>query len=371
MKANEYIGQFLETLDNLDKNGQHVPGMIVSSPGFGKTSTIEKWCKYHDYNLTTLIASNFSADDILGLQAVNNGELKRLTPSWFNEMQTLSKNKKRNVLFLDEIGACDAYIQSPLFNLIFNHDLAGKKLPDNTLILAAGNYSDELGNAFKMTAPLVNRFMILNLTNDDFSLMEILDGGIRDIKSDEELAEYIGINEHKDKKYNFERFKNWVRDNKSEFKFGKAEFTDDTAMGGLLGFTSLRSFSYSMMFSEAYMGKFSDNIWMRVVGDTLGISNKREGKPMRDILKINEDNFLTLTNKQKAAISIAEVCDLIEKHGSLDQDLMSQLEEAVKKASLDNISTDDLTRFTALSSKYTSDEKMRYLSSELTKKLDL
>jgi len=372
MKANQYVGQFLETLDALDKEGKYVPGMIMSSPGFGKTTTIEKWCEFKDYNLLTLIASNFSSDDILGIQSVKDGELHRLTPSWFNELTKLAENGKRNVLFLDEISATDAYIQAPLFNLIFNHDLAGKKLPKNTLIVSAGNYSEELGNTFKMTAPLVNRFMVLNLINDDFSLMEILDGGIRNIKTKKEFEDYIGINEPKDKKYSFSRFTDWIKDNRTEFKFGKAEFTEDTSMGGLLGFTSLRSFSYSMMFAESFMGKFNSDIWMRIVGDTLGVSNKREGKPMREVLRCNEKEFTRVEGSSDNKVkTIGDICDLITKSGELSKDLLSDLEEAIKNITISDITTADLTKFTTLSAKYTNDEKMRYLSSTLTSKLEL
>ena len=36
---------------------------------------------------------------------------------------------------------------------------------------------------------------------------------------------------------------------------------------------------------------YSDNSWMRVVGDTLGTSAKKEGKPLRDIIEMEEDKF--------------------------------------------------------------------------------
>lgn len=373
MKSNEYVGQFLEVLDQLDKEGKYVPGMIMSSPGFGKTSTVDKWCKLKDYNLVTLIASNFSSDDILGLQAVKDGELKRLSPSWFNDLCKLSENGKRNVLFLDEISATDAYIQAPLFNLIFNHDLAGRKLPDNTLIVSAGNYSEELGNAFKMTAPLVNRFMILNLVNEDFSLMDILDGGINNITDKDEITAYLGLIELEKKEYSFKRFKDWVKDNRTEFKFGKSEFTEDISKGGLLGFISLRSFSYSMMFTEAYMSKFNGNIWMRIVGDTLGFSNKREGKLLREVLKCNEAEFISIEedSSNRKSSTIESICDEIIKEGKLSQELLSELESLINKVTIDSITSSDLSKFTQLSSKFVKDEKVKYLNDTLSKKLEL
>ena len=41
MKANEYIAKFVSTIDNLEKTGKNVPGLILSHAGFGKTSTMQ------------------------------------------------------------------------------------------------------------------------------------------------------------------------------------------------------------------------------------------------------------------------------------------------------------------------------------------
>lgn len=366
MRANKYMGQFLETLDNLDKSGKHIPGLIVSSPGFGKTSTIDVWCRYHDYNLTTLIASNFSADDILGLQAVSDGQLRRLTPSWFNEMVKLSENNKRNVLFLDEIGACDAYIQSPLFNLIFNHDLAGSKLPDNTLIIAASNYSGDLNNSFKMTAPLVNRFMLLNLRPEDFDIMEILDNkmGLSDKKS---MASFLGLNTKK--KYSFSKFKEWAKSNKSEFAIGLSEYTEDQSMGGLMGFISLRSFNYALQFAENYMDNFNNKIWMRIVGDTLGVSSKREGKPMRLVLECNEQSFIDSAEDFKDAVTINFICDAICSGSQEDLDkYIGVLQSMVADADQNNITGADIASFAALQSLYPYDDRVLRIADMMTQK---
>ncbi len=369
MEANRYIGQFLETLDSMDISGKRIPGLIMSSPGYGKTTTIEKWADIHGYNRTTLIASNFNSDDILGIEVRIGEEMKRLPPSWYNEMVKKSENGKRNILFLDEISAADPYVQAPLFNLIFNHSLAGRSLPENTLIIAAGNYSEELGNSFKMTAPLVNRFLILNLMKDDYSFSDIIFGtGIDSIKDDDSMRNYLGIEDMSLKKrWSFERFRDWVAKERSEFRPGKSEFHDDLEMGGLLGFISLRSFSYCLQFSEEYMSRFNDDIWMRIVGDTLGVSQKREGKPMREVIFMNRSYFLDtgkVSSKYKGK-SMAEICQEMLDLPSLDtedaQEGLTSLEEKISKASLNDFSSRDFKVFTSLCSKYPSDERIKKL----------
>ena len=66
MEANKIIARALRVTDALDREDaawnqthsfQHrdrVPLIIMSHPGYGKTSTIRKWCEYMDYNLFTI-----------------------------------------------------------------------------------------------------------------------------------------------------------------------------------------------------------------------------------------------------------------------------------------------------------------------------
>lgn len=367
MKSNQYLGQFLETLDTLDKGGKYTSGMVISTPGAGKTTTVELWCKLHDYNLTTLIASNFSADDILGLQSVINGRIERLTPSWFNELSELAKNGKRNVLFLDEITATDAYIQAPLFNLVFSKCLCGKNLPENTLIIASGNYSDDLGGNFKMTSPLVNRFMLLNLTDEDFSLMDILDKDITKMTSKKDIKEFLGISSTKGTLWNFDKFKDWVKNNPTEFSIGSSDYVEGKEYGGLLGFTSIRSFQYALIFTEAFMGMFNSDIWIRIVGDTLGLSTKREGKPMRSVLSFFEREFKNEEVSKGSNItefnSIADFCEYyVDKDGKdIPNEFYSEFDKFMRTFDMLDATPLDIDIATKVFSKYYNDTKLTYI----------
>ena len=106
MKANKIIAKALRVCDEFDKaqmgkaKRDNLPLLILSSPGFGKTSTVRAYCEVMDYNLFTIIPSQSAADDILGIQSVQDGKLKRLTPSWFNKMMDMiNSNGKRTLLF--------------------------------------------------------------------------------------------------------------------------------------------------------------------------------------------------------------------------------------------------------------------------------
>lgn len=375
MEQNKHIGQFLETLDIADlkaleriragKRSKRVPGIIMSTPGIGKTTTVSLWAYYKGYNLTTLTPSTYGTDDILGLQSLVDGKLSRLTPAWFNQLMDSAENGKRNVLFIDEISATNDFLQPPLYRLVFDRMLGEIPLPENTLIVAAGNYSEDLNNSFKMTAPLVNRFMILNILNEDIDLRECIEDGVDELE-DEDLPEFLGLKAPKENRYDYIKFRNWVLDNISEFKMGKASYTDDVEMGGLLGFITPRIFSFSMKFAEAFMGKFNSPIWMRILGDSLGISNKREGSVMRSVFEVNSKRFERVPEAELTTFK--SIRDKIMNEG-LSRESLSALNKLIDGANLKNTTNQDVTYFSEICSKYPSNTELSYLNNKLISKI--
>lgn len=351
MKANRYIAKAIYTVDQMDKesNGERsIPLLILSHAGQGKTSTVRLYCKYMDYNLVTIIPSQNSSDDVLGIQSVVDGRLTRLTPSWFNHLEEIMKNGKRTILFIDEISTCDSYIQGPLLDLIFSHSLGERKLDSNCLIIAAGNYAVDLNNDFRMTAPLVNRFLLLNLEKGDYSINEILNNTFDDLKTEKEIGKFLGLERPKDFKplYSFEKFVNWIKTSKDVI-FGKTNIEDDPDIG-LLGFTSVRSLTYCLEYAKKYFTLFDDNDWIRIVGDTLGTSNKRDtksgdGMPMRNIFDSYKEEFIVDTDT-KVTESISDICRRMKKMGFSSADL-EKINSMLDMLDPKDITDQDITEF--------------------------
>lgn len=295
MKSNILIARSLEVIDSLDRKGIKTPLLIMSSPGFGKTTTVEMWCNLKGYNLTTLIASQYSQDDILGIQAVSNGRLQRLTPAWFNAMLEKAENKKRNVLFIDELTTCDEFLQAPLLNLIFARNLGLHSLPDNTLIVTAGNYSEELNGVFSLTAPLVNRFIILNLNQaNDFDIEEVVEGRLGSLGTDEDRIEYLGLKQEEVSKWDAESLGKFIV---TTVPFGKSEIRNNANLG-LLGFPSVRSIHNSINFYKQWISLYDSEDWTRIVGDTLGTVQRDKGTMLiRELLSVNSGYFLSTKKK--------------------------------------------------------------------------
>ena len=131
--------------------------------------------------------------------------------------------------------------------------------------------------------------MLLNLSEDDFDIRETLDGTFRGLKTPEEIEKFLELDNDKHLAYNYDAFIDWIYSSKN-VGFGSYAPTEVNGLG-LLGFTSTRSLDFSTRFAKKYMEMYSDNSWMRVVGDTLGTSAKKEGKPLRDIIEMDEDKF--------------------------------------------------------------------------------
>ena len=70
------------------------------------------------------------------------------------------------VLFLDEMNSAAPAVQAAAYQLILNRRVGTYKLPDNVLIVAAGNREADKGVTYRMPAPLANRFVHLELAVD-------------------------------------------------------------------------------------------------------------------------------------------------------------------------------------------------------------
>lgn len=69
-------------------------------------------------------------------------------------------------LFLDEMNQAAPAVQGSAFQLVLDRRLGKYKLPDNVVIVAAGNRESDKGVSFRMPTPLANRFVHLEVRTD-------------------------------------------------------------------------------------------------------------------------------------------------------------------------------------------------------------
>jgi len=70
------------------------------------------------------------------------------------------------VLFLDEMNSAAPAVQGAAYQLVLNRQVGTYKLPDNVVVVAAGNRESDKGVSYRMPSPLANRFVHLEVRPD-------------------------------------------------------------------------------------------------------------------------------------------------------------------------------------------------------------
>ena len=174
-----------------------VPVLIMSNPGLGKSTSVEMFAEVRDYHLVLLRGNSTTAEEVMGYDVATsdqeNPTTRHLRPSWYTEILKVAEKGGKSLLFLDEITTANEYVQASLLHLVFERKVGSERLPENTLIVSAGNYAQNLSNSMQMLPPLMNRFMIYNITPDHTDLDTFLckyDGAIA--SSEGKVKDFMG-----------------------------------------------------------------------------------------------------------------------------------------------------------------------------------
>jgi len=78
----------------------------------------------------------------------------------------LAKQYDTVVLFLDELNSAPPSTQAAAYQLVLNRKVGNYNLPENVVMIAAGNRETDKGVVYRMPAPLANRFLHLEMRVD-------------------------------------------------------------------------------------------------------------------------------------------------------------------------------------------------------------
>lgn len=170
MTINESIYMALSVSD-----ASKVSPLLMGNPGAGKTTSVEYFAKANNMRMVLLRGSQSSPEEILGYE-VNDGvehargsmnikKASKICPEWYDRLLESKNDGVRTLLFLDEITTASSFVQAALLQLVFGRQIDDNYLlPDDTFVVAAGNYSGNLSSDFNLIPPLMNRFCIYNVT---------------------------------------------------------------------------------------------------------------------------------------------------------------------------------------------------------------
>ena len=136
------------------------PLFLWGPPGIGKSELVENITNELGGIMYDCRLGQMEPTDIRGIPYYNKdtGKMDWAPPVDLPDEETASQYPIV-VLFLDEMNSAPASVQSAAYQLILNRKIGKYRLPDNVVIVAAGNRESDKGVTFRMPTPLANRFV--------------------------------------------------------------------------------------------------------------------------------------------------------------------------------------------------------------------
>ena len=141
------------------------PIFLWGPPGIGKSDIVSQICNsFSNSKLIDIRLSLWEPTDIKGIPYFdsNSGTMVWGAPAELPDAEMAAKYDNI-VLFLDEMNSAAPAVQAAAYQLILNRRVGQYELPDNVMIVAAGNREADKGVTYRMPAPLANRFVHLEL----------------------------------------------------------------------------------------------------------------------------------------------------------------------------------------------------------------
>lgn len=136
--------------------------MMWGKPGIGKTQVAEALARYiggklYDVRLTTIDTS-----DLRGLPYYDHDTKQTM---WYRP-EDLPKDDQPAVLFLDELSSAQPHIQPTVYGLLQERRVGQHLIPDNVIIIAAGNGITDGAVAYEMGTAISDRLIHLSVVAD-------------------------------------------------------------------------------------------------------------------------------------------------------------------------------------------------------------
>jgi len=149
------------------------PLFLWGPPGIGKSELVENITKDLGGYMIDLRLGQMEPTDIRGIPFYNkdSGKMDWAPPVELPDDE-LASQYPVVVLFLDELNSAAPSVQSAAYQLILNRRIGKYKLPDNVVMVAAGNRESDKGVTYRMPTPLANRFIHQEMKVDFASWQE-------------------------------------------------------------------------------------------------------------------------------------------------------------------------------------------------------
>jgi len=149
------------------------PIFLWGPPGIGKSELVEGITAELGGYMIDLRLGQMEPTDIRGIPFYNKdtGKMDWAPPVELPD-EELASQYPIVVLFLDELNSAPASVQAAAYQLILNRRIGKYRLPNNVVMVAAGNRESDKGVTYRMPTPLANRFLHQEMKVDFASWQE-------------------------------------------------------------------------------------------------------------------------------------------------------------------------------------------------------
>lgn len=141
------------------------PVFIWGAPGIGKSALVERFAREVGLECVSMLGSQLAPEDIIGIPRISGDVSEFLPPK-------MIAKKEPYVLFLDELNACSQEVQKAFYSLIHEHRVGEYRLPEGSIVIGAGNRSQDSAIVKTMSSALVNRMFHVKLRVDATQWLE-------------------------------------------------------------------------------------------------------------------------------------------------------------------------------------------------------
>jgi hypothetical protein len=149
------------------------PLFLWGPPGIGKSELVAEITQELGGHMIDLRLGQMEPTDIRGIPFYNKDSGKM---DWAEPVDLPTKEFASQypivVLFLDEMNSAAPSVQAAAYQLILNRRSGKYFLPDNVVMVAAGNRESDKGVTYRMPTPLANRFIHQEMRVDFASYQE-------------------------------------------------------------------------------------------------------------------------------------------------------------------------------------------------------
>ena len=143
------------------------PLFLWGPPGIGKSELVRAITESMDGLMIDMRLGQMDPTDIRGIPFYNRdtGRMEWAPPIDLPDAE-LAAQYPIIVLFMDELNGAPPATQAAAYQLVLDRRSGKYVLPDNVVIIAAGNRESDKGVTYRMPTPLANRFVHLEMRAD-------------------------------------------------------------------------------------------------------------------------------------------------------------------------------------------------------------